>query len=276
MCGIATIAIGRRARGRVPYALLRKLSRELLVELQPRGIDAAGIAVINEDAPSRVFKMALRPERLAVRPKFEETLDLIGPQTNFIMLHARAATIGGTEDNFNNHPIVVEPIIGIHNGTLFNDDKLFAAFSEEFDQEGTVDSEIIFKLYLHFVDNGLSPKRAMAQVGNMLWGAFTGALVDLRHPSQMIVFKNERSLCVFCFPHYDMIVTVSEARFYDNVAKRLNIKARETCEFMYDGTGILFDLNIQNRITDEIIDFDIPVENKQIRQHSSWLSSVLG
>jgi len=276
MCGIATIALGRRARGRIPYKLLRNVCKELMVELQPRGIDAAGIAVINEGAESKVFKKPLRPERMVVRPMFDETLELIGPQTNFVMLHARATTVGSTEENFNNHPIITEPVIGIHNGTLFNEDKLFDKFEGDFNREGDVDSEIIFKLYLHFVEEGLSPKQAMAQTGSMLHGAFTGALVDMRTPSQMIMFKHERSLCVFRFPHYDMIIAVSEARFYDRVAKKLGIKAKEKCEYVFDGTGMLFDLNIGKRITEEIIDFDIPVQKGYVRQYSSWLSGVMG
>ncbi len=277
MCGIATIAIGKRSRGRVPYPLLSKLCRELMIELQPRGIDAAGIAIINEGAESKVFKKPLRPDRLVVRPMYDEMLKLIGPQTNFIMLHARATTVGSTEENFNNHPIIVEPIVGIHNGTLYNEDKLFDKFENDFDREGDVDSEIIFKLYLHFIDQGLTPKQAMSQTGSMLDGAFTGALVDMRSPSQMVMFKHERPLCVFRFPHYDMILTISEARFYDRVATRLGIKAKGKCEYVNDGTGILFDLNIDKRITDEIIDFDIPTPVQTYTRHvSNWLHGALG
>jgi len=234
------------------------------------------MAIINEGAESKVFKKPLRPDRLVVRPMFNEMVELIGPKTNFIMLHARATTVGSTEDNFNNHPIVAEPIVGIHNGTLFNEDRLFERFKEDFEREGDVDSEIIFKLYLHFVEQGLSPKQAMSQTGGMLWGAFTGALVDMRNPSQMVMFKHERSLCVFRFPHYDMIITVSEARFYDRVAKRLGIKAKEKCEYVTNGTGMLFDLNVGNRITDELIDFDIPVDKKGGQLHSAWLASLIG
>ncbi len=276
MCGIATVALGRRSRGRIPYPLLRKVCRELMVELQPRGIDAAGIAVINEGAESRVFKKPLRPERMVVRPMFDEMLNLIGPQTNFVMLHARSTTVGSTEDNENNHPIIAEPIIGIHNGTLYNDDRLFEKFKNDFDRDYDVDSEIIFKLYLHFVDQGLSPKQAMSQTGSMLQGAFTGALVDMRNPAQMIMFKNERSLCVFRLPHYDMIITVSEAKFYDRVAKRLGIKAKEKCEYVFEGTGMLFDLNIKDRITDKIIDFDIPVQKGYVKRYSGWLTGMMG
>ncbi len=276
MCGIATVALGRRSRGRIPYALLRKMCKELMVELQPRGIDATGIAVINEGAPSRVFKKPLRPERMVERPMFDETLELIGPKTNFIMLHSRATTVGSTEDNFNNHPIIVEPIVGIHNGTLYNEDRLFDRFEDDFKRDGDVDSEVIFKLYLHFVDQGLNPKQAMAQTGSLLQGAFTGALVDMRTPSQMVMFKHQRPLCVFRFPHYDMIVAVSEAKFYDRVAKRLGIKAKESCEYMYDGTGMLFDLNIESRITTSIIDFDIPVQKDYVNRYSGWLSGMMG
>jgi glucosamine 6-phosphate synthetase-like amidotransferase/phosphosugar isomerase protein len=276
MCGIATIAIGRRCRRRVPYALVRKLARELLVELQPRGIDASGIAVVNEGAESKVFKKPLRPDRLVVRPKFEEVLDLIGPQTNFIMLHSRATSVGSPLEHFNNHPTIVEPGVGIHNGTLWNEAELFTQFEESFDREGEVDSEIIFKLYRHYVDEGLTPKQAMSQTGERLWGAFTGALVDMRHPHRMVMFKNDRSLSVLRFPHYDMAVAVSLAQFYDRAAQRLRLKAKDTCESVSDGTGMLFDLNTDKRLTEEIIDFDIPVEKGYLRRHSGWFSSYCG
>jgi glucosamine 6-phosphate synthetase-like amidotransferase/phosphosugar isomerase protein len=271
MCGIATIAIGRRCRKRVPYPLVQKLVRELLIELQPRGIDAAGVAVINEGAESKVFKKPLRPDRLVVRPKFDEVLSLIGPQTNFVLLHARATSVGSTLENFNNHPIIVEPVVGIHNGTLWNEDALFTAYEHAFDREGDVDSEIIFKLYRHYVDQGLNPKQAMSQACKRLWGAFTGALVDMRQPHQMVMFKNERDLCVLRFPHYDMVIAVSKAQYYDRAARRLNIKAKDACDYVSDGTGILFDLNVDKRLTDEILDFDIPVEKGYVKNYRGWL-----
>ncbi len=273
MCGIATIAIGKRSRGRVPYDLLRKTVRALMVELQPRGIDAAGIAVINEKGPeSRVFKKPLRPDRFVVRPMFEETLSLIGPQTNFIMLHARAATVGETRENYNNHPIIADDIVGIHNGTLYNDSQLFADFITDFDQEGDVDSEVIFRLYHYFIRRGESPVEAMAHTGSLLQGAFTGALVDMRQPHRMVMFKNERSLSIFRLPHTDVIITISEAIFYDRVAHRLGITAREICDGVEDGTGIVFDLNQQERITDRIKDFEIPIDKSfSVYQNRGWM-----
>lgn len=277
MCGIATISIGRRSRGRISYPLLRKLTKELLYELQPRGIDASGIAIINEQGSgvnSLVFKKPLRPRRFVKRQKFEEVLGHIGPQTNFILLHARATTAGSASDNFNNHPIVVSPVVGIHNGTLFNEGRLFARFQTAFKREGAVDSEIIFRLYHYYTDvMGFSPQEAMVATSDKLIGAYTGAIVDTRFRDRMTMFKFERSLCLFRIPHYDMVIAISEPGFYDQAARRLGIKARETCRYVKDGIGFTIDLNIEGRISDSIEDFEIPVKRTLSlgRQHNPWL-----
>ncbi len=279
MCGIATVSIGRRSRGRIPYNLLRELVRELLYELQPRGTDASGIAIINEPdsgVNSVVFKKPLRPHRFVVRPKFDEVLGHIGPQTNFILLHARATSVGDTSEDFNNHPIITPPVIGIHNGTLYNDQSLFKRFSKSFEREGDVDSEIIFRLYNHFTDDlGLPPKQAMQATSEKLWGAYTGALIDTRYSHRMVMFKFQRSLVVFRLKHYDMIITISEAKFYDDAAQRLGIKSQADCNYVMDGTGFLIDLNIANRITDSVIGFEMPVDSvlTTLRRHTPWLNS---
>jgi len=280
MCGIATIAIGRGRRGRIPYKMLQNLVRELMIEIQRRGFDASGLAIINEGRgkESKVFKKPLRADRLVVRPVFNETLNLIGPSTNFILLHSRATSVGSTQDNFNNHPIIVEPIVGIHNGTLFNDDRLFSRFSKEFHREGDVDSEIIFKLYNHFVDTGLSPEDSMVETGRLLYGAFTGALVDMRKVHQMVIFKNERVLSVFSIPYFDIVITVSEASYYDRAAKRLKIKARSKWETLIDGSGLMFDLNLKGRLVENLKDFKIPVKEMHGNHgiYGPWMGTGLG
>lgn len=277
MCGIATISIGRKCRGRIPYHLLRSLSRELLIELEPRGYDAAGIAIINDQTgpPSVAFKKPLRPSRLVVRPKFEEVLSSINPHTNFILLHARATTVGNTATNYNNHPIFAPPIVGIHNGTLYNHEELFREFSKHLQAEGDVDSEVIFRLYKHFRDHaGFDPIEAMKATARKLVGAFTGAIVDLRNPAEMLMFKFERSLCAFRLPHYDIMITVSEPRFYDDAIKRLKIKAQEKYSIIKEATGFIVNVD-EGRVTENVKTFKLPVENnyRLARQHSPWLGS---
>lgn len=239
-----------------------------MVELSPRGQDASGIAVINEDE-CLVFKKPLRPRRFVVRPKFEEMLEKIGPQTNFIMLHSRAASVGGNTDNFNNHPIITEPIIGIHNGTLYNDDRLFKAYRDKFQPEGSVDSEVIFRLLNMYLQNGVAPKQAMQLVSKQLIGAFTGAAVDMQHPNRMIMFKFGRQLAMLRIPHYDTLIAVSEARFYDDARRRLKIKAKDTCVYPKEETGFFIDVNA-GRVSGDLVDFKLPVKEECRRASKRW------
>jgi glucosamine 6-phosphate synthetase-like amidotransferase/phosphosugar isomerase protein len=268
MCGIATISIGRSARKRIPYEKLRGLTSELLVELSSRGMDASGIAVINE-GDAHVFKKALRPRRLVVRPRFEDILQKIGPDTNFILLHSRAASVGGNKNNFNNHPIVADPIIGIHNGTLHNDMQLFRSFKDHFKPEGSVDSEVIFRMLNMYLNKGLAPKQAMQMVSQQLVGAFTGAAVDLRRTNQMLMFKFGRELAVLNLPHYDVVVAVSEAKFYDAAREKMKLKVKDTILYPKEETGFLIDLNA-GRITDQLIDFNLPVKEECRATGQRW------
>jgi len=277
MCGIATISIGRRSRGRIKYPMIRSLAKQLLIELQPRGLDAAGIAVINdpEFAESSVFKRPLRPSRLVVRPKFKEVLASIGPHTNFILLHARAATVGDTGVNYDNHPIVAPPIIGIHNGTLHNHEELFTKLGLL--REGSVDSEVIFRLYGSLIENGVSPEKAMRATASQLRGAFTGAAIDINHPHRMCMFKCQRPLHVLTFKHYDMVIALSEVRHYDRAKAKLNITASDKNSWFKDGTGFIIDVNTDGHIVKNLREFDFPVDHNQGRyhhnQHDPWLAS---
>jgi glucosamine 6-phosphate synthetase-like amidotransferase/phosphosugar isomerase protein len=262
MCGIATISIGRRNRDRIPYDKLRALVRELMVELQPRGNDASGIAIINAlgTVPSSVYKKALRPDRFVVRPAFQDSLKRIGPETNFVLLHARAATVSGTENNYNNHPILIPNFIGIHNGTLYNEDRLFKEFEEYFPREGKVDSEVIFRLFSHFVSKGAGPQKALEETAELLNGAFTGAVVDWRKPHEMVMFKHDRALCLIRIPYYDVVITVSESKFYHRAATRLGMKVKASHQYVLDGVGLIMNLESEKALVDSVVDFDIPVK----------------
>lgn len=277
MCGIATISIGRRCRGRIPYHTLRDLVAELLVELEVRGVEASGIAVINEDKPdvnSVVFKKPLRASRFVNRPRFEDALETIDKNTNFILLHARATTVGNTSNNFNNHPIVIPPIVGIHNGTLENHEALFRKYESSFKQEGEVDSEIILRLYQHYTDRvGLGPQEALRATSSELKGAYTGALIDMRNRHRMVMFKFRRELHAFLLPYYDIVLTISEAALYDSACKILKIKTKDEWKVVKEGTGLLMDLNTPGRIVENVVPFDIPVDRSMGwgQQYARWL-----
>lgn len=262
MCGIAVLAVGNESRDRVPYPILRKLMRELLLELQVRGQDASGIAVLNRPGgeDSKVFKMPLRPTRLVVRPRFEEMLDRIGPDTDFVLLHARATTAGSNAENFDNHPIITPGCIGIHNGTLKNYLALFDQFKHSFGRTGKVDSEVIFRLYKHFARN-MGPKEAIQEVSKYLSGSFTGALMDWNHPRRLVMFKFERSLSMIKLPAFDLVLFISEPKFFQNAAKKLDISVKTTSDYIHDATGLVVDLNSGDKVVNSVTDFKLPMHH---------------
>jgi len=114
----------------------------------------------------------------------------------------------------------------------------------------------------------------MAATSEELAGAYTGAMVDSRYPHRMIMFKFQRSLSLLRLIHYDIVITISEVGFYDNARKRLGLQAKDQYQFVKDGTGFIVDVNEDGRITDKIIDFDIPVERswRMVGSRSPWLS----
>jgi glucosamine 6-phosphate synthetase-like amidotransferase/phosphosugar isomerase protein len=208
-----------------------------------------------------------------VRPKFEETLNLIGPHTNFIMLHARAKTVGGNESNFDNHPIIAHPIVGIHNGTLKNHDELFKQY--ELPREGEVDSELIFRLFGHLLEKGATPERAMKTAASQLKGAFTGAAVDLRHPHRMLMFRFQRSLNLLTFKHYDMIIAVSEVKLYDRARHKVGLRGKDHCTWIHDGAGFWLDVNEPGHVVKNVHKFRFePAEGPEVHRlaHSRYLT----
>src|SRR5262249_44472066 len=62
-----------------------------------------------------------------------------------VLVHVRDYTKGHPRIAANNHPVRHGAVVGIHNGTILNDQELLAAHGlDRADPEMTVDSEVIF------------------------------------------------------------------------------------------------------------------------------------
>ena len=105
-------------------------------EMKSRGTDATGILTV--DTKGR-HKLRKKPWPADV---FLAARDGIGCSAQTLLLHTRAATQGRASVADNNHPIKHGGIIGIHNGIIWNDDKLFEHF--KWPRNAQVDSEAIF------------------------------------------------------------------------------------------------------------------------------------
>ena len=129
MCGIGGIyRLGRRP--------IRKWHMQTLAtELQHRGTDATGWAIMNEDGTISAFKVAYPAWKAAALPEFHKWCDaVLTDKARILLVHTRAYTKGTPHNNENNHPLYVnadpkkgERIAGVivHNGMVRNDDGLF-------------------------------------------------------------------------------------------------------------------------------------------------------
>src|SRR5438874_12152818 len=135
MCGIAGYSLSPASQ--VDRTLV---ARALLAGIAERGGDAAGYAYRDGSGGATVYKQRTGASAL---------LELIEvPRTaTQLLVHVRDYTKGHPGFDANNHPVRHGAVVGIHNGTIVNDDELFVRNDiERATPEMTVDSEIIFAL----------------------------------------------------------------------------------------------------------------------------------
>jgi glutamine---fructose-6-phosphate transaminase (isomerizing) len=161
MCGI----IGIIARNTVATGLLEGLRR-----LEYRGYDSAGIATL-VDGRIECRRAEGKLANLARRIDHQPVQGAIG------IGHTRWATHGlPTETNA--HPIATDRVAVVHNGIIEN----FQALRHELERLGYVfrtdtDTEAVAILATHFLEQGLSPREAVARTLERLDGAFALAFL---------------------------------------------------------------------------------------------------
>ena len=135
MCGIAGYSLGLDSRVERTVA-----ARALLAGIAERGADAVGYAFRAPASPITVHKQRSGATALLERISVPE------PATQ-LLVHVRDYTKGHPSLAANNHPIRHGAVVGVHNGTITNDDELFDEHGIARAEPGmTVDSEIIFAL----------------------------------------------------------------------------------------------------------------------------------
>jgi len=206
MCGIGGILMFPQERTKQELAYIRKLAEGILVANDARGGDAAGIAVGKKDRTTAVFKYQITGEELTSTASWSDWVEEnITNDTVNILLHTRAATQGSPDNNVNNHPIETYSTVGIHNGWIDNDDRLFTRYN--MGRAGEVDSEVIFRL----VDRmGLRlTAQKMASVANDLEGAFTFAFIRKFFPSQMWIVRDTMPIIMTYIDSLNIIIFAS-------------------------------------------------------------------
>lgn len=134
MCGIAGFCLNVE-----DHIDARKLSAALLSGIVSRGRDATGAAWYNGKRNEVRYTKAPYSATTFINSR----LPLMPSGVKNVILHTRFATQGDKKYETNNHPIVVENLVGVHNGHINNDDGILASYPEH-KRLGQVDSEAAF------------------------------------------------------------------------------------------------------------------------------------
>lgn len=149
MCGIT--AVSRAIDSSIPD--IRHFMRIAALAIEERGRDATGFAWTTEGGSSWYWKTPRRArEAIKSAPLDLDATTVIG--------HTRASTQGDKSDNANNHPVLDDGILLVHNGVIHNDFTLFREhFGKDYKRKAQVDTQIIASMLAHrdTVFDGMSP-----------------------------------------------------------------------------------------------------------------------
>lgn len=199
MCGLSGVLLLPGRRAPEVWAAIREIVRGNLVFSEERGRDASGVAVVSDVGELILLRRPVPATVLVESDEFRGVMDHVGQDTTCVLAHTRHPTKGSPSRNANNHPIPTRNLVGVHNGHIDNDDRLFATL--RMSREGEVDSEVIFRL----LDDPVAPLACAGRISELagkvalLEGTFATLSVDLRAPTWLLALKWQRPLCL----HYE-------------------------------------------------------------------------
>jgi len=136
MCGIAGFCA--KAEDHIDAKVLSAALLEGIIE---RGRDATGAAWYN--AKQNEVRYTKAP--YSAKTFIQTRLPLMPSGVKNVILHTRFATQGSPKNEHNNHPIVIDNLVGVHNGHIANDDTILSRYPDH-KRIGQVDSEAAFAM----------------------------------------------------------------------------------------------------------------------------------
>ena len=121
--------------------------KQMLISMEDGGRDATGIAFIMPN--DIVYAKQKGKASEVISGTFESDIEKYSSKSNAIILHTRQATHGTPDNNDNNHPIIGDKYILVHNGIVHTDRKYPAS--------GETDSEQMLRsIEFHGIAKGFS------------------------------------------------------------------------------------------------------------------------
>lgn len=242
MCGINGILI---SPGRSPSQLrrIRELFTANLLANEQRGREATGIARLNNDSDIRINKAPVTASEFISSPGCLRVLNAVSENTTVLLGHTREATKGSPQKNVNNHPLVRGDIVGVHNGTISNDDLIFARQTISGNRIGSVDSEALIALL-----DSISADMALSSYGGKLYlisklliGSYVVLYVNPALPYAVFLLKYKNPVSVYWNQELGVLFFSSRYLFLRKTFGRSVIT-----DALPGRTGFMFDAGMLN------------------------------
>jgi glucosamine 6-phosphate synthetase-like amidotransferase/phosphosugar isomerase protein len=217
MCGIAgMVVLNKFERNKFQWSQIRFVFNELMVQTQERGKDATGIVHMRRDGAYDFYKSPTPATEVVTHDDtFKSIIAGFSPETASVIAHTRFHTKGSPKNNLNNHPFDIGNILGVHNGTIMNDDSLFKQF--EFPRAAEVDSEIIFHLINKYNEQEVTLeglKEALEK--SFLRGLFAIAFAHKGQPNLVHIVKQEKPMTLTFWKEVGVMLYNSQDDLIDN------------------------------------------------------------
>ena len=257
MCGIFGIIIGENFK--LPPKQLMGLINSMFKLSESRGKEASGLALRFNDS-IYVLKEPITSSKLVrtsqYKNLFNQTLttqgydgvQLKGPIV--VLGHSRLQTNGLSEINTNNQPVVKDGAVGIHNGIIVNDKKLWDSFSS-IKKKYDVDTEVFLSLLQMFRSQGKSIVEAFRLVFEHIEGSASVA-VQFDDSNTLVLASNTGSLYMSLNEKSKVLVFASEKYILEQTLDNKllkNLFDEKSVTQVKAGHGYILDLDLSTKRT---------------------------
>lgn len=225
MCGInGYVMLKGVKRDEEMMKKIRFIFDQLLYETQDRGEHATGIASFKRDGSFELYKKDINADKITrLDENYRKIVDgFDAEETSVVISHTRYYTKGKPDKNFNNHPFEIGNVIGLHNGSVKNDDHLFTQYKDKFTRVGEVDSEIIFQLINHYNNENITVKGLRkALEDTWIRGLFALAFVHKNDTNTLHLIKQEKPMYVGYWQEAGIVIFNSDDDYIKNAFRTL-------------------------------------------------------
>lgn len=233
MCGIFGV-VGKN----LSKSTFQEYTDSLFKLTEPRGRQATGIS-ISANNQLTAFKRPLTASRVISSVEYRKFLNSSLPNDfkgNVSAIgHCRLVTDGSELKNFHNQPIILQKLVGVHNGVINNFERI--RDRESLQVEGVGDSEVLFRYLEKKMQAGKNPVAALQEIHSEIRGA----------ASLGILFSEIRSLLIstnfgslyFSEISEDLFVFASEEQVLSSFQK--SFKLDRPITKLEPGRGIVID-----------------------------------